>query len=171
MCYRYRFLQGVFLFPAGEFVFAHDTVASQGSRILVRHKIAHLLQWLRILLISVSPRMATFNWRFRPYAVPETVFHRPEIPPGATSLEIARLKAAKPWSRSPVGLPSVGYEPTAFVFQSSFPTALQYLLVLGLFSQAAPFIVRHFPVNMFPRFIPTTIFTNKNWFLFAHKGT
>lgn len=113
---------------------------------------------------------ASFNWQSRPYVVPENVFHLPQIPSDASAIQAASIRALKPWSRSPTGLVTPGYEPMAFVFQSTFPTALQYLLVLGLVAQAAPFIVRHFPANMFPRFVPTTMFTNRNWFLFAHKG-
>lgn len=121
--------------------------------------------------IDPSRMAASFNWQFRPYAVPENIFTPPRVSSETTPLEAGSLRTLKPWSRSPTGLATPGYEPTAFVFQSTFPTALQYLLVLGLAAQAAPFIVRHFPANMFPRFIPTTMFTNRNWFLFAHKGT
>lgn len=115
--------------------------------------------------------VSTFNWRFRPYVVPEDLFNPPAVPSTASSVEAAKMRNVKPWSRSSTGLVTPGYEPMAFVFQSTFPTALQYLFLLGLVAQAAPFIVRHVPVNLFPRFIPTTIFTNRNWFLFAHKGT
>lgn len=114
---------------------------------------------------------ASFSWKFRPYVVPENVFNSPKISADAPPLEAAYHRTLKPWSRSSTGLVTPGYEPMAFVFQSTFPTALQYLLLIGFCAQAAPFIVRHIPANMFPRFIPTTMFTNRNWFLFAHKGT
>lgn len=127
--------------------------------------------------------MATYNWRFRPYVVPETIFAAPrQVPyqdqgslglmaPEPSLLQTAYNATPKPWSRYPAGLPVPGYEPTAFVYQSSLPTALQYLVLLGLFSQAALFVTRHCPANLFPRLLPSAFLTNRNWFLFAHKGT
>lgn len=150
--------------------------------------------------------LSTFNWRFRPYAVPENIFMTPFGEATLPSIDFIKqqhqqhekqqklnqeskrhyydsdagnsnalhkdaMKTLKHWSRSATGLPTPGFEPMAFVFQSSFPTVLQYVVVLGVLSQVAPFIVRNCPINIFPRFIPTTYFTNRNWFLFAHKGT
>jgi hypothetical protein len=128
--------------------------------------------------------MATHNWKLRPYVIPDTLFDSPQQyskkrfssqyqqKEGNNDVMMKAYKrTCKVWSRYPGSLPIPGYEPMAFVYQSSLPTAIQYLVLIGLFSKAAFFCARHSPINLFPKIIPTTFFTNRNWMLFAHKGT
>lgn len=112
----------------------------------------------------------TYNleWKYRPYCIPETVFF--PYKESTHLLEKAAFQTPQPWTRFPASLVTPGYEPTAFVYQSSISTLLPFLLVIALGIHVAPTIARYVPVGVFPKLIPVTLFNTRNWFLFAHRG-